>query len=133
MNYVKEPLIFELSKDGRAGNYFNSTIVDCKMPAQELLRDKIGFPSVSELQVVRHYTHLSSLNFGVDTGFYPLGSCTMKYNPKINEKLSILPGFSQTHPLAPVSMSQGCLQILFETEKMLSEITGMDAFSLQPA
>ena len=92
-----------------------------------------NFPDLSEVEVVRHYTRLSTWNFGVDTGMYPLGSCTMKYNPKTNEKQAALPGFAGAHPLLPAGLSQGALKVMFELERLLAEITGMDAVSLQPA
>ena len=85
------------------------------------------------MDVVRHFTRLSTWNFGVDTGTYPLGSCTMKYNPKINDKQAALPGFAAAHPLLPQELSQGALRLMFELERMLAEITGMDAVSLQPS
>lgn len=91
------------------------------------------FSELSEVDVVRHYTNLSTRNFGVDSGFYPLGSCTMKYNPKINEELSRLTGFQDLHPLCPEEFSQGTLTVLHLLEKSLVEITGMDRFSFQPA
>ena len=89
--------------------------------------------NLSEVEVVRHYTELSRKNFGVDNGFYPLGSCTMKYNPKINEEMAKLEGFSLVHPLQPVKTAQGALQLMYELERMLCEITGFLRFSLQPA
>ena len=89
--------------------------------------------NLSEVEVIRHYTWLSRRNFGVDLGFYPLGSCTMKYNPKINEEMAKLEGFSLIHPLQPESTVQGALQLMFELEKMLCEICGFERFSLQPA
>ncbi len=102
------------------------------LPA-ELTGDGPDFPDLSEIEVVRHYTRLSTWNFGVDTGLYPLGSCTMKYNPKINEKLAGLRGFAAAHPLLPSALSQGALQLMFELERFLAEITGLDAVTLQPA
>ncbi len=92
-----------------------------------------AFPELSEVDLVRHYTRLSSWNFCVDTGMYPLGSCTMKYNPKINEKLARLPGFSAAHPLLPASLCQGALELMYGLERLLAEITGLDAVTLQPA
>ena len=83
--------------------------------------------------MVRHYVNLSQLNYAVDTGFYPLGSCTMKYNPKLNEWAARLPGFAGLHPMAPDAVAQGTLQLLWELEAMLAEISGMDAVTLQPA
>jgi glycine dehydrogenase subunit 2 len=90
-------------------------------------------PDLSEVEVVRHYTRLSTWNFGVDTGMYPLGSCTMKYNPKTNERHSRIPGFAGAHPLLPSQWSQGALQLMVELQNFLAEITGMDEVSLQPA
>lgn len=101
---------------------------------EEYLRqDDIHLPELSEVEAVRHFTELSHLAYGVDDGFYPLGSCTMKYNPKINEWAARLPGFSSVHPYQPVDTVQGCLELMYEAEKMFSEIGGMDRFSLQPS
>src|ERR671925_501016 len=99
----------------------------------DLLRKELPLPNVSELTVVRHYTNMSQLNFGVDLGFYPLGSCTMKYNPKVNEDIARLHGFQNLHPLSHEDCNQGSLQLMWELEQDLKIITGMDAFSLQPA
>lgn len=93
----------------------------------------VNIPNLDETQVVRHFNRLSQMNYGIDTGIYPLGSCTMKYNPKICEDIASWPNFSETHPYQDESTVQGNLKILFELERMLSEITGMDYFSLQPA
>jgi glycine dehydrogenase subunit 2 len=99
----------------------------------DLAREEIeGFPEVSELEVIRHFTRLSTWNYGVDTGLYPLGSCTMKYNARINEVVARL-GLATEHPYTPQALAQGCLRILHETARCLQEITGMDAVSLQPA
>ena len=98
-----------------------------------LIRNELPLPNVSEVDVVRHYTNLSKESFGIDVGFYPLGSCTMKYNPKINEDLARLEGFRDLHPLSPEDCAQGALQLKWELEHDLKEITGMDSFSLQPA
>ncbi|NLO82114.1 MAG: aminomethyl-transferring glycine dehydrogenase subunit GcvPB [Clostridiales bacterium] len=131
-------LIFEISRPGRKAY----SLPECDVPElkledmvpRECLRDKDAqLPEVGEVDVVRHYTCLSQLNHGVDSGFYPLGSCTMKYNPKVNEDVAGLEGFTQVHPLQPVDMVQGCLEIMYKTDRFLSEITGMDRFSLQPA
>jgi glycine dehydrogenase subunit 2 len=100
---------------------------------KDLIRKELPLPNVSEVSVVRHYTNISRMNFGVDLGFYPLGSCTMKYNPKINEDIARLDGFEDLHPLSPESCIQGSLQLMWEFEQDLKKITGMDAFSLQPA
>lgn len=130
-------LLFEKSHPGRRA----FTPPPCDVPEipleelfpNELLREDTDLPELSEIDVIRHYTHLSRRNFGVDLGFYPLGSCTMKYNPKIDEDVAALPGFTTLHPLAPAAFSQGNLRLLFELERCLSEIFGMEAFSLQPA
>jgi glycine dehydrogenase subunit 2 len=100
---------------------------------KDLIRKELPLPNVSEINVVRHYTNISRMNFGVDLGFYPLGSCTMKYNPKINEDVAKLDGFKDLHPLSHESCIQGSLQLMWELEQDLKKITGMDAFSLQPA
>ncbi|MBY9019702.1 MAG: aminomethyl-transferring glycine dehydrogenase subunit GcvPB [Candidatus Lokiarchaeota archaeon] len=98
---------------------------------KNLIRDELRIPDVSEVEIVRHYVKLSKMNYGVDSGIYPLGSCTMKYNPKINEIVARMPNFSQLHPLQ--EENEGVLEILYEISKMLGEITGMDGFTLQPA
>ncbi len=98
-----------------------------------LMRKDLPLPNVSEINVVRHYTNLSRMNFGVDIGFYPLGSCTMKYNPKVNEDIATLDGFRELHPLSHESCIQGALQLFWELEQDLKKLTGMDNFSLQPA
>jgi glycine dehydrogenase subunit 2 len=128
-------LIFEKSSKGRRGIELPKVGVPEKKIdiSQEFLRTDIPLPEVSEFDVVRHYTALSRMNYGVDTGFYPLGSCTMKYSPKINEDVSRLPGFLFVHPYQQETISQGCLELMFNLERYLCEITGMDAFTLQPA
>lgn len=100
---------------------------------RELIRKELPLPNVSEIDVIRHYSNMSRKNFGIDIGFYPLGSCTMKYNPKINEDIAKLEGFMQLHPLSPQSCIQGSLQLMWELGEYFKNITGMDAFSLQPA
>jgi len=102
------------------------------IPAGLRREENLGLPEVSELDVVRHYTNLSSKNFGVDTGFYPLGSCTMKYNPKINEELSAMPEFAALHPLQDESTIQGALELYYNVQRMLSEIAGLAEFTLNP-
>jgi glycine dehydrogenase subunit 2 len=92
----------------------------------------VGLPEVGELDLVRHYTRLSQENYGLDTGFYPLGSCSMKYNPKVAETAAALPGFSRLHPLQPPSTTQGTLELLWRLEQALCEITGMARATLQP-
>jgi glycine dehydrogenase subunit 2 len=133
-----EKLIFELSAPGRFAHSLPECDVPDPDPASHLPREAIRpepprLPEVSEVDVVRHYSRLSQLNYGVDTNFYPLGSCTMKYNPKVNEDMARLPGFLRLHPLAPDDAAQGALQLMWELARDLAEISGMDHVSLQPA
>ena len=133
-----ENLIFERSSPGKCGVDLPSPEVPAASAAEllgdDLCRNDIpGFPEVSELEVIRHFTRLSTWNYGVDTGLYPLGSCTMKYNPRINEVVARLEGLATDHPYAPEELTQGCLKILHDTARCLVEITGMDAVSLQPS
>jgi glycine dehydrogenase subunit 2 len=133
-----EKLIFEIGSAGRKGYSLPGLDIpeeDLKalIPEGSLRKVELALPEVSELDCVRHFTRLSQLNYSVDTAFYPLGSCTMKYNPKINEKLAGLDGFAALHPYQPDSSVQGTLEILYETEQALSKICGMDGFTLQPA
>jgi glycine dehydrogenase subunit 2 len=130
---LNEPLLWEKGKKGRCGFSLPRRDVESNPLDQELTGEAPGLPDLSEIDVVRHYTRLSQWNFGVDTGMYPLGSCTMKYNPKVNEKCASLSGFSGAHPLLPTGLSQGALKIMFELERYLAEISGMDATTLQPA
>ncbi len=128
-------LIFELSKQGRVGyslpkNEFEGYKVD-DLGANALRQTETILPECDELTVVRHYTNMSNNNFGVDTGFYPLGSCTMKYNPKLNEELCQLPGFNM-HPLTPAKYAQGSLKLYDEVQKTLAEIAGLSRFTLNP-
>ena len=127
--------IFEKSRPGRGGGKVPHPSKDAldRLPAAARRANPPGLPELNELEVVRHYTNLSQLNFAIDTGFYPLGSCTMKYNPKVNEWAARLPGFADLHPLAPDATAQGTLQVLWELEEILAEISGMQAVSLQPA
>ena len=130
-----EPPIFELSSPGKIG--VNLPAVDVPETAlpNELLRndDLAGLPELSEFEVVRHFTRISQRNFCIDTVMYPLGSCTMKYNPKIHEEAARLPGFAAAHPLQGEDRSQGALQLMYELQSYLAEIAGFDAVSLQPA
>jgi glycine dehydrogenase subunit 2 len=131
-------LIFELSSPGRVAFSLPEPDVPVEpalaaIPEKYRRQEPAALPEVSELDVVRHYSRLSQMNYGVDTHFYPLGSCTMKYNPKINEDMARLGGFARLHPLAPEALSQGALQLMHELARMLAEIAGMDAVSLQPA
>ena len=136
MSTVK--LIFEKGAPGRAGVTLPAMDVptkplDAMVPANLLRSHPTELPEVSEVEVVRHYTHLSQRNFGVDMGFYPLGSCTMKYNPKLNEDIASLPGFARLHPLADASLTQGAIRLLYELETYLAEISGMQRVTLQPS
>jgi glycine dehydrogenase subunit 2 len=130
---MTEPLIFELSRPGRraaAQSPAVSSPVD--LPESFLRKAPPALPEASELDVLRHYTRLSQQNFSIDTHFYPLGSCTMKYNPRACNVLATLPGFRSRHPLLPAALSQGFLACLYELQEMLRRITGMQAFSLTP-
>ncbi len=128
-----DKLIFELSKHERMGYAIEHTdLPDVSFP-DTLTRDVWAhLPEVSELDVTRHYANVSKKNFGIENGFYPLGSCTMKYNPKINDELASLPGFTQIHPMQPEQSMQGLLKLYFDMQQMLSEITGLDAYALNP-
>ncbi len=130
---MTEKTIFELSRPGRKGIRYPAPDVPLAELPGEFLRKDLPLPEISENEVVRHFTNISQLNHAVDTGFYPLGSCTMKYNPKINEETARLPGFSQIHPLQPVETVQGALGLMYETQHWLAEISGFDAVTLQPA
>ncbi|HEY7522974.1 MAG TPA: aminomethyl-transferring glycine dehydrogenase subunit GcvPB, partial [Candidatus Limnocylindrales bacterium] len=130
-----EPTLFERSRPDRGGDKIPHPPADALagIPSHQLRDTAPGLPELNEVEVVRHYVNLSQLNFAVDTGFYPLGSCTMKFNPKLNEWAARLPGFAGAHPLAPDEAVQGTLQLLWELQGILAEITGMRAVSLQPA
>src|SRR6185503_13992969 len=128
----EEPLIFELGRAGKCG-------VD--LPEPELKHDRlgglrrhgpIGLPGLSEPEVVRHYVRLSRKNYAIDSGFYPLGSCTMKHNPRLNEKMARLPGFADIHPLQPQSTVPGAIELMAELSRWLLEMTGMAAVALSP-
>lgn len=133
-----QPLIFEISKEGRKAY----SLPECDVPEakiEQLLDNSFlrteapELPEVSELDAVRHFTQISQRNHGVDSGFYPLGSCTMKYNPKVNEAVARFDGFAKVHPYQPEETAQGAMQLMYELGGMLSEIAGMDNFTLQPA
>ncbi len=130
---LEEPLLWEKGKPGRTA--FSMPAAD--VPEAAVDRSLCGagpdFPDLGELDVVRHYTRLSGWNFGIDTGMYPLGSCTMKYNPKINEKMAATPGLASAHPLLEAELSQGILALHYALQNFLAAITGMDAVSLQPS
>ncbi|KPL24755.1 MAG: glycine dehydrogenase [Anaerolineae bacterium SM23_84] len=130
---MKEPLIYEISSPGRIGvNLPECDVEEAPLP-QDLLRQDLALPEVSEVDLIRHYTRLSQLNHGVDKGFYPLGSCTMKYNPKVNEDVARLPGFVHTHPYQAPGTVQGNLFLMYHLQEFLKEISGFSAVSLQPA
>ena len=138
MSEYYDKLIFELSSAQKSGYRLPEQDVPTHfevngIPSGMLRDDALILPNVSEPEAVRHYTRLSQKNYGVDGGFYPLGSCTMKYNPKINEDVAALEGFCGLHPYQPESTVQGALALMYDLGRMLSEITGMAEFSLQPA
>jgi glycine dehydrogenase subunit 2 len=134
---TEEPLLFEISRPGRLA----VELPICDVPEQPIeqllpkskLRLELPLPELSEPEIIRHFTHLSQRNYSVDSGFYPLGSCTMKYNPKLNEEIARLSGFARIHPLQDEETVQGALEVLFEMQSILAEIGGMDTVSLQPA
>ena len=127
-------LIFEKSRPGRGCSALPKCDVEqYTLPDDDMRESDLHLPEMAEVDLSRHYTELAKKAHGVNDGFYPLGSCTMKYNPKINEQMASLDGFTQIHPLQPVETVQGCLQILKETEDALAAITGMSNFTLQPA
>ena len=133
-----EKLIFEQGAPGRRAASMPAMDVPIEsledmIPISLLREEPAPLPEVSEIEVVRHYTHLSQRNFGVDTGFYPLGSCTMKYNPKLNEDIAALPGFARIHPLQPEYSVQGAIQVIYELERYLAEISSMARVTLQPS
>jgi glycine dehydrogenase subunit 2 len=133
-----EPLIFEQGGEGRQGYSLPRWDVEAieaenVIPSQFLRKELQGFPQLSEVDVVRHFTRLSQWNYGVDSGFYPLGSCTMKYNPKVNEEIARLNGFALLHPYTPEDLCQEVLRLMWEFEGFLAEVTGMDRVTLQPA
>ena len=132
-----EPLIFERGSPGRSGASMPACDVpevDPKALYGELHREEqAGFPEVSEPEAFRHYVRLSEMNFSIDNAMYPLGSCTMKYNPKVNEWAARLPGFARLHPYAPENLIQGALELMWRLERGLAEVCGMDRVTLQPA
>jgi len=130
---MTEKTIFELSSPGRLGVQFPDADVPLsKLPA-EFLRKDLPLPELAEVDVIRHYMHLSHLNYSLDEGFYPLGSCTMKYNPRVNEAMARLPGFAHCHPLQPIESIQGSLALMYNLQEMLKEIAGFEEITLQPA
>jgi len=130
---MTEPLLCELSIPGRVGfRYPESDVPAAELP-QDLLRENLPLPELYETDVIRHFTRLSQLNHSIDTGFYPLGSCTMKYNPKVNEEMARLPGFAAIHPLQPSETVQGALALMYDLQEWLKEIGGFAGVTLQPA
>ncbi len=133
---MPEALIFEKSHSGRCGQTFPANSLDFNinqvLPKDHQRQSELPLPEISENELMRHYTRLSQESYGVDNGFYPLGSCTMKYNPKIHEDVVRLPGFSDLHPLQPEKSAQGALALLYDLERMLAEIAGMAQVTLQP-
>ena len=130
---LNEPLLWEKGKEGRCGFSLPRRDVESYPVDEDLLGEGPNFPDLSEVDIVRHYTRLSQWNFAVDSGMYPLGSCTMKYNPKTNERQAAQPGFAAAHPMLPPDLSQGILKLMYDLERFLVEITGMEAATLQPA
>jgi glycine dehydrogenase subunit 2 len=130
-----QPTIFERSRPGRGGGKIPHPPKDAleRLPVDQRRATPPALPELNEAEVVRHYVNLSQLNYAVDTGFYPLGSCTMKFNPKLNEWAARLPGFAALHPLAPDEAAQGTLELLWRLEQVLCEVSGMTAVTLQPA
>jgi glycine dehydrogenase subunit 2 len=128
-------LIFERSREGRRAATLPKPAGVAKVQVPEDLRRRKSprLPEIPENEIVRHFTKLTTRNFGIDTGFYPLGSCTMKYNPRVNERVAALPGFRDLHPLQDEEASQGALELMVELQEILAEVTGLDAVSLQPA
>ena len=133
-----EPLLFEISSPGKRGYQLPELDVPAVDAAEALGAENVradieGFPEVSEVEAIRHFTRLSTWNYAIDLGLYPLGSCTMKYNPRLNEAVARVEGLAWAHPYQPESLSQGALGIMAALEAALAEITGMDAVTLQPA
>ncbi|RKJ31297.1 aminomethyl-transferring glycine dehydrogenase subunit GcvPB, partial [Butyricicoccus sp. 1XD8-22] len=138
MRNENQPLIFELTHEDRIGYSLPELDVpdvelEDLLPEGYVREEAAELPEVSELDIMRHYTALSRRNHGVDSGFYPLGSCTMKYNPKLNENVARISGFANIHPLQAEETVQGALELLYELQSSLKEITGMDEVTLQPA
>src|SRR6266404_9039834 len=133
-----EPLLFESSSPGKKGYQLPDLDVP-PVDANEALgpsnvrREIAGFPEVSEVEAIRHFTRLSTWNHAIDYGMYPLGSCTMKYNPRINELVARIEGLAWAHPYQPEMLAQGCMEVMARVETALAEITGMDAVTLQPS
>jgi glycine dehydrogenase subunit 2 len=130
---MSEPQLCDLSASGRQGIRYPEPDVPLAPLPEGFLRQELPLPELSELDVIRHFTRLSQLNYSIDTGFYPLGSCTMKYNPKINEEIARLAGFAHIHPLQPIETIQGSLALMYQLQEWLKEIGGFAGVTLQPA
>ncbi len=133
MNKLIPPLLYEQSEPGRRA----AILPECDVPAsavpEDLVREEVNLPELSEPDVVRYFTQISQLNFSIDTNFYPLGSCTMKYNPKVNDAMASLPGFVGHHPLQQEALSQGSLELMYRLQEQLATVSGFHSVSLQPA
>src|SRR3954452_11361405 len=129
-----EPLIFDLASPGRVGFSLPEVDMDeAPALAPNLIRQELDLPELSEIDVTRHFVRLSQKNYSIDTGFYPLGSCTMKYNPKVHEDVAIMPGWAMINPMQPPETVQGALEVMYGLQDYLAAITGMDSVTLQPA
>src|SRR5215471_1784517 len=132
-----EGLIFEKSSRGKAAWKLPPLDVpdvdSSKLLGSSERKDAANLPEVSEIEIIRHFTRLSTWNYAIDHGMYPLGSCTMKYNPRVNELVARIDGLAWAHPYQPEALSQGCMEVMARLESILAEITGMDAVTLQPA
>jgi glycine dehydrogenase subunit 2 len=132
-DHTASPLIFEMGQDGRANRYVDEGAPLTDFLPEETLRAELPLPDNTELDVVRHFTRLSQRTFGIDVGFYPLCSCTMKYNPRVNDAMANLPAMRDLHPYTPDQLAQGALQVMYELERSLCSLFGMAAFSLNPS
>ncbi|MBE3063920.1 MAG: aminomethyl-transferring glycine dehydrogenase subunit GcvPB, partial [Spirochaetes bacterium] len=130
---MPEPLLFDVSRPGRDGVRLPACDVPERTIPAGLIRSRLPLPEVAEVDVVRHYVRLSRMNYSLDNGFYPLGSCTMKYNPKVNEVAARLPGFAALHPLQDPSTAQGAMALMYGLQRMIAEIGGFHSVSLQPS
>ena len=129
----RRKLLMDRSAPGRIGTTLPSLDVPASdLPDRSLLRDELDMPEVSEGEIVRYFSQISQMNFSIDHNFYPLGSCTMKYNPKLNDEVASLPGFTEVHPLQSEETAQGAIRLLWELQELLNEITGMSGCSLAP-
>ena len=129
----RRKLLMDRSRSGRMGTTLPPLDVpEAQLPDSSMLRDELDLPEVSEGEIVRYFSQISQFNFSIDHNFYPLGSCTMKYNPKLNDEIASIPGFSQIHPLQPVATVQGAVKLVWELQEVLNEITGMAGCSLAP-